>query len=380
MAYISQIKLGPTTYDISAYKLKNARTINLTGAITGSASFDGTTDISINTVLSGSHTHDQYLPLTAGQDKKLTGPLGLTENINYGPDLPSTNTFDGQLFFLEDSGAILPPGGAEGQVLVKASSLDNDATWTTDIMGNAATATKLATARTISLTGSVTGSGTFDGSGNLSITTTANHSHSYLPLNGGTMDNEARISHGGNLYIGTTNNTGWIGFQDICSQESLGDGKWSIRTNGNAIFQTCKGAVWNDYAEFRICSKKFKPGQVVLEKGDDTLSIANQRLQRGCSIVSDTFGFAIGETDEAKCPIAVSGRVLAYGYESREEFKKHIGWPVCSGPNGTVSIMTEEEEEKYPSRIIGTISAVPDYETWGTGNVEVNNRIWIKVK
>ena len=49
MAYISQIKLGTTTYDISAYKLKNARTINLTGAVTGSASFDGTTNISINT-------------------------------------------------------------------------------------------------------------------------------------------------------------------------------------------------------------------------------------------------------------------------------------------------------------------------------------------
>ena len=45
--------------------------------------------------------------------------------------------------------------------------------------GNAATATKLATARTISLTGSVTGSGTFDGSGNLSISTTTNHTHNY---------------------------------------------------------------------------------------------------------------------------------------------------------------------------------------------------------
>lgn len=54
-------------------------------------------------------------------------------------------------------------------------------------IGNASTATKLATARTISLTGSVTGSGSFDGSGNLSITTTTNHTHSYLPLSGGTM-------------------------------------------------------------------------------------------------------------------------------------------------------------------------------------------------
>ena len=48
-----------------------------------------------------------------------------------------------------------------------------------NISGNASTATKLATARTISLTGSVTGSGTFDGSGNLSIATTTNHTHNY---------------------------------------------------------------------------------------------------------------------------------------------------------------------------------------------------------
>lgn len=48
-----------------------------------------------------------------------------------------------------------------------------------NISGNASTATKLATARTISLTGSVTGSGSFDGSGNLSIATTTNHTHEY---------------------------------------------------------------------------------------------------------------------------------------------------------------------------------------------------------
>lgn len=52
-------------------------------------------------------------------------------------------------------------------------------TWGISITGNAASATKLATARTISLTGSVTGSGTFDGSGNLSIATTTNHTHNY---------------------------------------------------------------------------------------------------------------------------------------------------------------------------------------------------------
>ena len=53
-----------------------------------------------------------------------------------------------------------------------------------NLSGNADTATKLSAARTISLTGSVTGSGSFDGSGNLSIATTTNHSHSYLTSRG----------------------------------------------------------------------------------------------------------------------------------------------------------------------------------------------------
>ena len=69
----------------------------------------------------------------------------------------------------------------DGAYIVKQTSS------ATTFYGNASTATKLATARTISLTGSITGSGTFDGSGNLSIATTTNHSHSYLPLSGGTM-------------------------------------------------------------------------------------------------------------------------------------------------------------------------------------------------
>ena len=42
--------------------------------------------------------------------------------------------------------------------------------------------------------------------------------------------------------------------------------------------------------------------------------------------------------------------------------------------------MTEEEEEKYPMRAIGTISEIPDYEIWGSGDVQVNGRIWIRIK
>ena len=149
----------------------------------------------------------------------------------------------------------------------------------------------------------------------------------------------------------------------------------SVYMSSNVLY----GAAWNDYAEYRQ-SDITQPGRCIIENGDDTLSLSIERLQRGAEIVSDTFGFAIGETDDCKTPIAASGRVLAYPFEDREEFKSHIGYPVCSGPNGTVSIMTDEEEQLYPSRIIGYVSAVPDYETWGTGNVKVDGRIWIRIK
>lgn len=138
------------------------------------------------------------------------------------------------------------------------------------------------------------------------------------------------------------------------------------------------GAVWNDYAEYRKTKEYIQPGYCVIETGKGDLIKSSERLQPGANIVSDTFGFAIGETEQTKTPLAVSGRVLAYPYEDRDSYQ--AGDPVCSGPNGTISKMTREEVREYPDRIIGTVSEIPDYEVWGTGNVKVNNRIWIKVK
>lgn len=148
----------------------------------------------------------------------------------------------------------------------------------------------------------------------------------------------------------------------------------SVYTSGSVLY----GACWNDYAEFRATVPNIKSGQVVVENGDGSLRLSTERLQPGCEIVSDTFGYAIGETDKCKTPIAVSGRVLAYPYEDRDTFI--AGEAVCSGPNGTVSRMTREEVMTYPERIIGTVSEIPSYERWGSGDVEVNGRIWIKVK
>lgn len=137
------------------------------------------------------------------------------------------------------------------------------------------------------------------------------------------------------------------------------------------------GAVWNDLAEFRR-SDETEAGRVICENGDGSLSRSYKRLQPGAMVVSDTYGFAIGETDDCKTPVAIAGRVLAYPYEDWWCFEP--GQPVCAGPNGTVSMMSRREARKYPDRIIGTVSELPTYEKWGKHNTVVNGRIWIKVK
>lgn len=175
-----------------------------------------------------------------------------------------------------------------------------------------------------------------------------------------------------------TGNSGlWMrGLRDCCDDWYSWNRIWC---QGNSV----TGAVWNDYAECRQsdCSE---PGRVVFEKGDDTLTKTEKRLQHFAGVISDTWGFSQGETDKAKTNIAVAGRVLVYTYQNRNNYKP--GDCVCAAPNGTIDIMTREEVIKFPDRIVGTVSCVPDYEEWGGGKnadrdpVKINDRIWIKVK
>lgn len=139
------------------------------------------------------------------------------------------------------------------------------------------------------------------------------------------------------------------------------------------------GAVWNDYAEFRKYrdKKEIPYGRIVIENGDDSLSLASARLQKGCNVCSDTFGFAIGKTEENQMPIAVAGRALVYTFEDRYSYSP--GDAVCSAPNGTISKMSREEIKEYPDCIVGYVSAIPEYEFWGDTNTVVDGRIWIKV-
>ena len=139
------------------------------------------------------------------------------------------------------------------------------------------------------------------------------------------------------------------------------------------------GAAWNDYAEYRQKSNVngIPYGKVVIENGDDTVSLSTARLQPCGQIISDTFGFILGP-EENSLPIALCGRVLAYPYEDRNSFE--VGDAVCTAPDGKISKMTREEIREWPDRILGYVSSIPQYEIWEEKNIVVDGRIWIKVK
>ena len=293
-------------------------------------------------------------------------------------------------------------------------------TWGINISGNAATATLAASATTatsattagsftsaksIALTGDVTGSASSTGGWSVATTLassgvtagsygpTANAS----PAHSGTftvpqitVDAKGRVTSAASRTItlpaGTVTDekvktaadtSSTKSYVTTCTGATTGTLTYHTSVYVNHSTGVLMGAAWNDFAEYRI-SDCLEPGRVICENGDDTLSIAIERLQPAGNVISDTFGFAIGETDEAKTPIAVAGRVLVYPYEDRYSYNP--GDAVCAAPGGTVSKMTREEIITYPDRIIGTVSAIPEYETWGEGNVPVNGRIWIKVK
>lgn len=138
--------LKKTDNAVSASKLQTSRRISATGDATWSVGFNGTQDESGTITLSASGA-------TAG---------------SYGPSAAATLSFGGSFnvpYVTVD---------AKGRVTaIKHFALKLPAAQT-DVSGNAETASKLETPRTIAISGAVTGTATsFDGSKNISIPTTA---------------------------------------------------------------------------------------------------------------------------------------------------------------------------------------------------------------
>ena len=144
----------------TATALQTARTISIGGDVSGSVSFNGTTDVTISAVIQpdsvalGTDTSGDYVSsLVAGIGVTLTNNSGetATPTIAIGQDVATSAS----VTFSHVSAPVT------GNVIG-------------DLTGNADTATALETARTIELSGDVSGSASFDGTSNINIFTTVN--------------------------------------------------------------------------------------------------------------------------------------------------------------------------------------------------------------
>lgn len=166
------------------------------------------------------------------------------------------------------------------------------------------------------------------------------------------------------------------------TQEGLNNKKTTLKYSPS-VYLDCKdnvlyGGAWNDIAEFRESFDSYAAGNCVYETARGKLMISDKRMIPNSYIVSDTYGYALGEKDIDTVPVTIAGRVLAYYLEDKNELK--IGDAVCSGPNGAVCKMKKWEKILHPECIIGYVSEIPHYEIWGQHNTSVRNRVWIKVK
>lgn len=294
-----------------ALKLTYERLIKLTGDMTGDIYFDGSKNITVNTTVNESKHAADVTDATVSPEKSNHGGVtvpasGVIENLNTvtgSNDLTSTNklrSYIGSVYNGDWYNVISirhRNGVTDGinfgllmysnltdandtihykkqnqdwtaeRTLLDSSNYNSYAptktgtgasgTWSISITGNASTATKLVTPRTLALTGKVAGSATFDGSTNTSINVTsvnadsatndgngANIANTYLKKSGGTMTgalnfaNGAKNIVGDDVAIGDFNRGGTLGVQG-----ENGDSSIMLIKNGAAWSANSEGAI-----------------------------------------------------------------------------------------------------------------------------------------
>ena len=146
----------------------------------------------------------------------------------------------------------------------------------------------------------------------------------------------------------------------------------------NIYCRTINVSAGNDIAECVTGDAELKAGRIIIFDDNGCTHLTHQRLLPGARVLSDTYATLLGQTAEQAAPVAIAGRVLAYPYQDRSKY--HAGMAVCSAPDGTIDIMTREEMVQYPDCIIGIVTEIPNYNSWGPNNIPVDGRIWIMVR
>lgn len=232
------------THAASATKLQTARSLNLGGAVTAdAATFDGTANATINvktldaTKLKGTASVSTTGNAATATKVVTTAAAGTSANIAEAR-MASSDSARIRVSGAENAGELALETADDGNEAIVARQYTG--TYTTPVRtakildesgntsfpgtvvapkftgalnGNAATATKLATPRTLSLTGKAAGSTTFDGSSNASINVTSVNADTASKLSTareinitGNASGSANFDGSGNVSISTTVN------------------------------------------------------------------------------------------------------------------------------------------------------------------------------
>lgn len=230
-SYITGALTGNVTGNLTgnadtATKWQDARTITLGGDLTGSVSLDGSSNVTLSAqVVNDSHTHDgRYYTESESNTRYLNRVSSLESNLD--------TKYDADLFGFSPSTTGRPENYGQGISIVSSGNTHNNSNnWITQLAfgtsnnsmyfrgkvnaggwsswktvfhdGYHPNADKWTTARTLSLTGDVTGSVSWDGSANASITTTvANDSHNHDHSDGSfTVNGNLSVNSSGSITL-----------------------------------------------------------------------------------------------------------------------------------------------------------------------------------
>lgn len=189
---------------------------------------------------------------------------------------------------------------------------------------------------------------------------TAGHTHSYLPLSGGTMNGQLNFAAntlnrlGENVAIGDQNTAGTLFVKGLNANPAIqllnsdgtkyadvlttmggtmsgtlyfGSTSYYVDTSGVANFSKAYGAIYNDYAELFPKGEETRPGEIIAldtDSKEERYIKATGSSRRIVGVHSDEFAMLIGgekPTDgqdlleankEKYIPVALAGRVKTY--------------------------------------------------------------------
>jgi hypothetical protein len=339
------------------------RTITLTGDVTGvSAAWTGSGNISIATTISadatqlGVDTTGQYASTVgvSGSGLSCTTP-NAADGTAYTITSNATNANTGSTIVFRDSGGNFSAGTITAALVGNASTATSAAAWTT--------------ARTITLTGDVTGvSAAWDGSTNISFATTIAADSVAL----GTDTTGSYVQQGttsGNGLSGSVNSEAGT-FTVTSNATSANTGSTIVFRDASGNFSagimtgTATAARYADLAERYAADREYPVGTVVVFGGDKEITTTNTKMDTAVAgVISANPAFRMnceaGE-DSTHPYVALAGRVpcRVAGKIKKGNIMVTSGIPgVAVAAVGDIKVgsMIGKALENYDSDHIGTI-------------------------